>query len=53
MPLKNKYHSKWNVSENQMSVQMECTPTIGMSLKVECHSFTQNEMSLKSKVTQN
>ena len=31
------FHSKYGVTENLMSLKMECNSN-GMSLKVECHS---------------
>ena len=52
-------HSKWNVNQNGMSLEMECqlngmsmkkVTHIGMSPKMECNSkcnATKNEMSLK------
>ena len=35
-------HSKWDVTQNEMSLKMEChskwnVTQIGMSLKMECH----------------
>ena len=48
-------HSKWNVTQNGMSLKMEChskwnVTQNGVSLKTECHSklnVTQNGMLLK------
>ena len=49
MSLKMECHSKWNVTENEMSLKTKCNSN-GMSLKMECHyklNVSQNGMSLK------
>ena len=45
MPLKMECQSKWNVTQNEMSIKMEChskwnITQNGMSLKIESHSKT-------------
>ena len=50
MSLKNGFYSTWNVTQNEMSLKMECHSKLNVT-KMECHSkwnvTTQNGMSLK------